>query len=246
MLPTPKIPSANPSSYKDHTPASSRVKIPGFDTIPDSNSGDEKSESSFNSPSKTYSKNESDESPKKLQNCDEKSSGGVSGQKLSESLTSTPKSTKYSSPQTPKDSKLKESEEVMTPLPNISYQAAILESMEQSALKVRHDDSLASEMDDSPLILKRNFKNSEHEHNNMKKTNEDTTDSIKKVLKCEQGNNKMADNADEDDDDDDEISGLVIDLSPTARTPKQELVCIFIDQYFASDFLLLFRYNFYK
>lgn len=145
-------------------------------------------------------------------------------------------------PSTPKD-KIRYDDDLdqeMTPLPNISYQSALLESIEQSALKVRSEDCATSDIrDDTPIkseaksksVIQHDLK-SDNKHSptqssfrQRKRSNQDSMEStpVSKVPKRD----KISVVAEiDDDDDDDEDGGLVIDLSPGEKSTDQ--VCVVI------------------
>lgn len=147
-----------------------------------------------------------------------------SNSKVNESLLSTPK-----------DKTRKEDELFMTPLPDISYQAAILESIEKSALKIRHDDS--SEMEESPVRKPKKEKskhrktptetNDKKSESTKRKQEQDSGDekSTHKVLKKE--NDKDENVFEIDEDDEDEEASLIIDLSPGAKTVDEKVIKTF-------------------
>lgn len=125
---------------------------------------------------------------------------------------------------TPKNKIRSYDEEIMTPLPDISYQAAILESMEQSALKVRNDDSFLSELDESPFRTpkREQFKDGmEKDHATGTKRRQDYDDDklSHKIIKRD-------DKLGLSDDDDEEESALIIDLSPCVKSSRIDMVWI--------------------
>ncbi|XP_053392861.1 uncharacterized protein LOC123564271 isoform X2 [Mercenaria mercenaria] len=194
----------SPKKHRDVTlqqnsdPEKPVVRIPGFDVTPEKEV-DEADKSAKNTNSDSKKEKTKSPSPEKLGKSKLKDKK-CSDIKVSDSLPSTPKGKKLST----------DIEDVMTPLPDISYQAAILESMEQSALKVRNDDSFASEMEESPIRTPKRHRSkstkSIKDKVDRKKRRQDSDEEIcsHKVVKREHDGNKT--------DDDDEESGLVIDL----------------------------------
>jgi hypothetical protein len=185
------------ASQTNYDSVKTASRIPGFDISP------EKEGAEFQLT--TTSKEKTDSSLFEKSNQKDTQSPKV---KENDSLPSTPKNI----------TKRKDSEDVMTPLPNISYQAAILESIEQSALKVKNDDSFTSEIEDSPLRLskkqrRKHSKNSKEGDSLKKRRKVSDQDSFDKgeVIQDKEKNKKYDDNYEEDDDDEEE-SGLVIDL----------------------------------
>lgn len=203
-----------------------KVRIPGFDVTPEKNheivTASTVSET-LSSPSKSGAS-----LSKGSENKPEVSvTPTVTTAKASDSLLSTPR-----------DKIRKDSEDmIMTPLPNISYQTALLESMEQSALKVRHDDSLCLDSEESPIIGKTKKKSKleevdeEIETKRLKgeivdkesssKQSEENED-LSKFDDVEEENGALC-IAVSDESDDDEV-GLVIDLSPSEKSSKSDKI----------------------
>ena len=137
-----------------------------------------------------------------------KDNGAYRSQTVKDRRVSEPR--KDSAPSTPTD-KIRYDDDFndeMTPLPNISYQSALLESMEQSALQVRTEDYDMYE--DTPT-------KSWGTDNERKRTNSAVLEDspIAKQQKTdESGTEGSGVDVSDDEDDDDEEGGLVIDLSP--------------------------------
>lgn len=146
----------------------------------------------------------------------------LDGKSLDESSSKSrqqPKAKHSSVPSTPKD-KIKyedDFEEEITPIPNISYQSALLESMEESALKVRTDEDLNEE---TPIKRGRNQrsldKSTEKKRSRFEDKESTPVSKQPRVDVLEEGH-------DADTDDEDE-GGLIIDLSPVEK-PSDHVSC---------------------
>lgn len=123
---------------------------------------------------------------------------------------------------TPKNKIRSDDQEIMTPLPDISYQAAILESMEQSALKVRNDDSVLSDLDESPFRTPKREKIKDRTDKDQvtgtkRRQDYDDDQLSHKIIRRD---HKLG----LSDDDDEEESALIIDLSPCIKSSRIDKV----------------------